>query len=165
MTRVLQYSSIKSITESAHINKLKIRAKMLKLRLARVGKRKKPFYRLVVSDNRKDMYGDHLENLGHFNPHNKEVVLKEDRIKHWLSVGAQASETVHNLLVKEGVLPKDKVKAKAVSITKKRQTKLNAKKKVAEPEVKEEAPVETKVEETPVVEEKVEAAPTEEVKE
>lgn len=118
---------------------------MLKLRLARVGKRKHPFYRLVVSDKSKDMYGDHLENLGNFNPHNKEVVLKSDRIKHWLSVGAQMSATVQNLLVKQGLIKADKVKAKSVSITKRRQIKIDSKKPKSEEKVA--APVA----ETPVV--------------
>lgn len=101
---------------------------MLKLRLARVGKRKHPFYRLVVSDNSKDMYGDHLENLGHYDPHNKEIVLKNDRIKHWLSVGAQASSTVYNLLLKNGLISGSQKKAKVVSITKRRQIKIDSKK-------------------------------------
>ncbi len=118
---------------------------MLKLRLARVGKRKKPFYRLMVSDNSKDMYGDHLENLGNYNPHNKEITLKEDRIKYWLSVGAQTSDTVHNLLVKQGIIKEDKVKP--ISISKKRQTKLDAKK----PKPVEEKPVEAEAPVEPVV--------------
>ena len=123
---------------------------MLKIRLARVGKKKKPVYRVVVSEHTKDMYGDHLENLGQYNPHTKEVVLKNDRIEHWLKVGAQTSETVHNLLVKEGLIENGQ-KAKAVRITKKRKAKMEGKQ--VEAEVKEvkkdEAKSETPTEENP----------------
>jgi small subunit ribosomal protein S16 len=144
---------------------------MLKLRLARVGKKKKPVYRLVVSEHTKDMYGNHLEILGQYNPHTKEAVLKNDRIEHWMKVGAQPSDTVKNLLVKEGLMENGQ-KAKAVRITKKRKAKMEGKK--AEAEEKKEAakaetekPVEEKVEEAPVEEKKEEVtedAPAEEVK-
>jgi len=95
---------------------------MLKIRLARVGKKKKPLYRVVISENTKDMYGDHLEILGQYNPHDKKITLQTERIEYWLSKGAQTSDTVHNLLVKEGVI-KDGKKAKAVAISKKRKAK------------------------------------------
>ena len=91
------------------------------IRLQRVGRKKQPLYRVVVSEKTKDMYGDHLEILGHYNPHNKEIVLKEDRIKHWLKSGAKASDTVHNLLIKESII--EGKKAKSVAISKKRQAK------------------------------------------
>ena len=94
---------------------------MLAIRLQRVGRKKQAIYRVVVSEKTKDMYGNHLEILGQYNPHNKEVMLKEDRIKHWISVGAQASDTVSNLLIKEGILEGDK--KKSVSISKKRTAK------------------------------------------
>ena len=100
---------------------------MLKIRLSRVGKRKKPLYRMVVSENTKDMYGDHLEILGQYNPHTKDLTVKNDRVEHWLKMGAQASESATNLLMKLGLIKADK-KAKAVSVSKKRQTKLDAKK-------------------------------------
>ncbi len=131
---------------------------MLKIRLSRVGKRKKPLYRVVVSENTKDMYGDHLEILGQYNPHTKEVVVKNDRVEHWLKMGAQASDSVANLLIKLGLIKADK-KAKAVSVSKKRQTKIDAKKtaelakneaaKAAAEKAKEvaETPVETVAEE------------------
>jgi small subunit ribosomal protein S16 len=100
---------------------------MLKIRLSRVGKRKKPLYRVVVSENTKDMYGDHLEILGQYNPHTKDVLVKNDRVEHWLKMGAQASDSVANLLMKLGLIKADK-KAKAVSVSKKRQIKIDAKK-------------------------------------
>ncbi|MBP9802070.1 30S ribosomal protein S16 [Patescibacteria group bacterium] len=140
---------------------------MLKIRLSRVGKRKKPVYRMVVSENTKDMYGDHLEILGQYNPHTKDMSVKNDRVEHWLKMGAQASESVANLLMKVGLIKTDK-KAKSVSISKKRQTKIDAKKtaeiakdeaaKAAAEKAKEvvEAPVETaEVKEEVVAEEEV----------
>jgi len=98
---------------------------MLAIRLQRVGRKKQPLYRVVVSENTKDMYGNHLEILGQYNPHKKEAVLKEDRIKHWLSVGAQASASASNLLIKEGLL--EGKKKKSVAISKKRSAKKEAK--------------------------------------
>lgn len=103
---------------------------MLKLRLARVGKKKHPIYRLVVSESTKDMYGNHLEILGQYDPHTKANSFNNERISYWMSVGAQASETVHNLLVVAGLIKADK-KAKAVSISKKRTAKIE-KEKVAD---------------------------------
>ena len=145
--------------------------RMLKLRLARVGKKKKPVYRLVVSEHTKDMYGNHLEILGQYNPHTKEAVLKNDRIEHWLKVGAQPSETVENLLVKEGLIKNGK-KAKAVSISKKRKTKIEGKKAEAssttkaseDKEVPADVSSETSVKDEEVKEETKEDA-TEEAKE
>ena len=123
---------------------------MLAIRLQRVGRKKQAIYRVVVSEKTKDMYGNHLEILGQYNPHSKEAVLKEDRIKHWISVGAQASETVSNLLIKEGILEGDK--KKSVSISKKRAAKKDAKE------------VEGKKEEVPAEAEKTEEAPKKEAK-
>lgn len=84
---------------------------MLTIRLARVGKKKQPIYRLIINEKTKDTFGDFLENLGTYNPRTKETNLKTDRIKHWLSKGAQTSNTVHNLLVNNNVIEDKKVKA------------------------------------------------------
>lgn len=123
---------------------------MLAIRLQRVGRRKQPLYRLVVSEKTKDTYGNHLEILGQYNPHTKEAVLKEDRIKHWLGQGAQASASVTNLLINKGVVKGDK--QKAVSISKTRAAKKEA--QTAENKAKS-APVE----ETPTQEKTVDPAP------
>jgi len=77
---------------------------MLSIRLSRRGKKKEPFYRIVVMDKARDPWADYLEKLGHYNPRTKELVLKEDRVKHWLSVGAQPSDTIHNMLISQGIL-------------------------------------------------------------
>lgn len=86
---------------------------MVKIRLARYGKKKQPSYRLVVSDARKDTLGTYIENLGSYNPTviPKQITIKADRVKYWLSVGAQSSPTVHNLLISEGIIEGKKVKA------------------------------------------------------
>lgn len=105
---------------------------MLRIRLQRLGKKKAATYRIIVSEKHKDTQAGSLEILGNYNPVAKEKVtdLKEDRIKHWLSVGAQPSATVHNLLLKAGIL---KGKAQdVVTVTKKRQGKLDEKKAAAE---------------------------------
>lgn len=83
---------------------------MLMIRLARTGKTKKPYFRVVVSEKTKDMHGDYLEGLGHVNPHSnpREIVLKADRIKYWLEHGAQASPSVHNILVDQGISTAEK---------------------------------------------------------
>jgi len=100
---------------------------MLAIRLARVGRKKQPIYRIVVSEKAKDMYGNYLELLGTYNPRTKAIELKNDRIEHWLKSGAKASPTVQNLLINQGLVKSDK-KSKAVRITKKRAAKMEGKK-------------------------------------
>ncbi|OGL66269.1 30S ribosomal protein S16 [Candidatus Uhrbacteria bacterium RIFCSPHIGHO2_01_FULL_63_20] len=76
---------------------------MVTIRLSRVGRKNAPSYRLVAQDKRKDPWGKSIEILGHFNPRTnpREIVFKTDRIKHWLSQGAEMSDTVWNLFVDE----------------------------------------------------------------
>lgn len=78
---------------------------MLRIRLRRTGKTKQPTYRVVVADARAKRDGDFVEILGHYNPRTKPstLVLKEDRVRHWLSQGASPSDTVQRLLFKEGL--------------------------------------------------------------
>ncbi len=73
---------------------------MLTIRLARIGKKKKPFYRVVVIDKRKPRTGRTVEVVGTYDPLKKpaEVLLKAERIKYWLGCGAQPSETVRSFL-------------------------------------------------------------------
>ncbi len=79
---------------------------MLRIRLRRTGKKKQPYYRVVVADQRAPRDGDFIEVIGHYNPRTQPttVELKEERVKHWLSVGAQPSETVHRVLHKAGLI-------------------------------------------------------------
>lgn len=89
---------------------------MLMIRLARVGAKNQPLYRLVVSEKHKDLLGDFLENLGSYNSRSpeKKADFKVDRIKYWLSQGAKTSPTVHNLLLREKIITGEKARAFAV---------------------------------------------------
>ena len=133
--------------------------KMLQIKFARIGKKKQPTYRIIISEKSKDTFGDFLEILGHYNPCSKETSLKEDRIKYWLGKGAQATDTVHNLLIAKGII-KGK-KKKAFKISKKRMEKIKGKKKSAEEKPKQEV---TPVEEAKAPEQEPPKAPAEEVK-
>lgn len=81
------------------------------IRLSRVGKKNKPLYRLVISQKQKDLYGNSLEILGSYNPHNKELKANNEKIKYWLSKGAGMSPTVNNLLIEKKIIEGKKVKA------------------------------------------------------
>jgi len=78
---------------------------MVRIRLARLGTRKKPFYRVVVSDSRSPRDGRFIENVGHYDPLQNPPLLKVDleRVDHWLSHGAPPSETVGDLIKKARV--------------------------------------------------------------
>ncbi len=73
---------------------------MVKIRLRRMGSRHRPFYRVVVSDNRKVPSSAVIEELGHYDPRKDPAVIrmKMDRIEHWLSKGAQLSDSVRGLV-------------------------------------------------------------------
>jgi small subunit ribosomal protein S16 len=81
----------------------------LKIRLTRRGAKKRPFYRIVVADSRSPRDGRFIERLGHYNPmvpkdHPDRIVLKEDRIKHWMGVGAQPTDRVARFLGQAGIM-------------------------------------------------------------
>ncbi|MBQ9325400.1 MAG: 30S ribosomal protein S16 [Clostridia bacterium] len=80
----------------------------VKIRLKRMGMKKKPFYRVVVADERFPRDGRFIEELGYYNPMTNpaEINIKADRAQHWLSVGAQPTETVRVLLKKTGAIEK-----------------------------------------------------------
>ena len=77
----------------------------VKIRLARHGAKKRPFYRIVVADNESPRDGRFLETVGTYNPllDPAEVSLKTERIKYWINQGAIPSDTVKSLLKKEGI--------------------------------------------------------------
>jgi small subunit ribosomal protein S16 len=77
---------------------------MVKIRLTRIGKKNAPSYRVVVVPLREKRDSKFIEILGHFSPRTKVFEVKEDRVKYWLSVGAQPSDTVRAQLVKKGIL-------------------------------------------------------------
>ena len=121
---------------------------MLTIRFARVGKRNHAQFKIMLQEHTIAPGGRHVEVLGSYNPHSKEAVIKEDRVKYWVSKGAQMSDTAYNLFVKKGVVSGDK-----------RKVKVPAKK------VEEKAPEAEAAPEAPKAEEvKAEEAPAEEVK-
>ncbi|MEY3214349.1 MAG: ribosomal protein [Pseudomonadota bacterium] len=73
---------------------------MVRLRLARLGAKKNPFYRVVASDSRSPRNGRFIEKLGFYDPKSNPIVVTLDlsRVDYWLSVGAQPSDTVANLI-------------------------------------------------------------------
>ena len=77
----------------------------VKLRLARVGSKKNPIYRIVAADSRSPRDGKFLEIVGRYNPQTdpSTIVLNEERIRHWLERGAQPSEPVQKLLKTQGI--------------------------------------------------------------
>ena len=94
---------------------------MLTIRLSRVGKRKQPSYRFIVSEKGRDPWGRVLETLGQYNPRTSPttVILKEDRVRYWLGKGAQTSETVWNLLVDRKIVEGEKRRKVVVSTRRK----------------------------------------------
>ena len=79
------------------------------IRLQRVGRKNDPAYRVAVTEKRSKPQSGAHEILGSFHPKTKATVLKNERILYWLSKGAQASSTVHNMLVTKGVIQGKKV--------------------------------------------------------
>lgn len=73
---------------------------MVKVRLTRMGAKKAPFYRIIATDSRSKRDGRFIEILGYYDPSTKPEVLhvKHERLQHWVSVGAQVSDTVSSLL-------------------------------------------------------------------
>ena len=144
----------------------------LKIRLSRAGAKKRPFYRVVVADTRKPRDGRFLERLGTYDPmlpkdHPERVRLNEERIRHWLGVGARPSDRVARFLGAAEIIPmpaqrnnpqKGKPKAKALE----RQA-ARAEKAAAAAEAKANAPAEAPAaEEVPAEEAAPEEAPAEE---
>jgi small subunit ribosomal protein S16 len=81
----------------------------VKIRLRRDGAKKRPFYHVVAADARYARNGRFIEELGYYNPLTPRgvdpiVLLKEDRVRYWLSVGAQPTDTAASLLKKQGLL-------------------------------------------------------------
>jgi small subunit ribosomal protein S16 len=73
---------------------------VVKIRLKRIGAKKAPHYRLVVTDSRNRRDGKPIEEVGYYNPRSKELKVNKEAIEQWIKDGAQPSETVQNLLRK-----------------------------------------------------------------
>jgi len=83
---------------------------MLVIRFFRTGKRNQASFKIVVTDKRRSSTrGRSVEEVGFYNPRTKEKILKQDRIKYWLSVGAKPSPTIYNLLISEKIIEGKKI--------------------------------------------------------
>lgn len=107
----------------------------LRIRLARGGAKKRPFYRVVVADARSPRDGRFVEKLGTYNPllgsdNDLRVVLKAERVQYWLGVGAQPSDRVAKILANAGMMAAPAIPAQ----TKKSQPKAKAQERLREAE-------------------------------
>jgi small subunit ribosomal protein S16 len=146
----------------------------LRIRLARGGAKKRPYYRIVVADSRMPRDGRFIERVGSYNPmlpkdHSDRVVLREDRIKHWLSVGAQPSDRVARFLGAVEIAPIPAVPEqtkknlpKAKTLERMREAEEKAKAPPAPAPAEETAAEEAPAEEAPAEEAAAEEAPAEE---
>ena len=80
----------------------------VKIRLKRMGSKKNPFYRMVVADSRSPRDGRYIEVVGTYNPVVQPAAVKveEEKVLGWLAIGAPPSDTVRNILSKEGIMKK-----------------------------------------------------------
>ena len=78
----------------------------VKIRLRRMGKKKAPFYRVVVADSRYPRDGRFIEEIGYYDPMKSpaDIKIDEEKAKKWLSTGAQATDTVKKLFQKNGII-------------------------------------------------------------
>jgi len=88
---------------------------VVKLRLRRMGAKKRPSYRIVAAESASPRDGRFIEAIGFYDPltNPATITLKEDRVKHWLSVGAQPTETVRDIFVRHGLMEKPAAKGQA----------------------------------------------------
>ena len=135
----------------------------VRIRLRRMGAKKKPFYRIVVADSRTARGGRFIDQLGYYDPTTEPPIMKldEEKAKMWLGRGAQPSDTTRGLLKKAGVIASNKpVEAKpeekVEEAPKKRQRKTTA--SAEKPEVKAEVKAEAKAVKTKKAVEKPEEA-------
>jgi len=108
----------------------------LKIRLARAGAKKRPYYHIVVADSRSPRDGRFIEKLGSYNPmlpaeHADRVRLQGERIQHWMSQGAVATERVARFLGKAGLAPMPVIKPQPVQSLPKKKAQERAKAAVA----------------------------------
>jgi small subunit ribosomal protein S16 len=90
---------------------------VVKLRLRRMGAKKRPSYRIVAAESKSPRDGRFIEAIGFYDPltNPATITLKEDRVKHWLSVGAQPTETVRDIFVRHGLMERPAAKGQPSS--------------------------------------------------
>jgi len=104
----------------------------LKIRLARAGAKKRPYYHIVVADSRSPRDGRFIEKLGSYNPmlpaeHVDRIRLQNERIQHWISQGAVATERVARFLGKAGLVPAPAIKVQPIQSAPKKKAQERAK--------------------------------------
>jgi len=137
----------------------------LKIRLSRAGAKKRPFYRIVITDSRNPRDGRFIERVGTYDPmlpkDTQRVILKEERIRHWLKVGARPSDRVARFLGQAEIIPmpaqrnnpqKAKPKAKAQARMEEERERAEAAKSASKP-IEASPAEETPTEEAPAEEE------------
>lgn len=82
------------------------------MRFNRVGRRNQPYFRIVVQEHTVAPGGRHIAVVGSYSPHSKQGVFKQEEIQKWISHGVQLSDSVHNLLVRQGIVNMPKRPAK-----------------------------------------------------
>ncbi len=128
---------------------------MLTIRFQRVGRKNDPAFKIVVLEKaRSPKAGNPLEVLGSHNPKTKHTVIEGERVKHWISKGAQLSGTVNNLLITKGV-----IQGKKVNVLQKKNVAKPEEAKAVEPAP--EVPIEASGKEEEMKAEAPAAAPTE----
>ncbi len=140
----------------------------MKIRLARGGSKKRPFYRIVAADSRMPRDGRFIEKLGTYNPlmpkdSEDRVKMDMDRIQHWLGHGAQPTDRIARMLEAAGVLPKtERNNPKKGELGSKAKERLEAKAAKSEKAPAEEAAADAPAEEAPTEEAPAEEVPAEE---
>lgn len=112
----------------------------LKIRMTRAGSKKRPFYRIVVADSRSPRDGRFIEKLGTYNPmlpreSKDRVILNVERIKHWIGVGAQASDRCGRFLAEAGLMAAPARTEQPLQVLPRKERK-EAKAKIAEAKAK-----------------------------
>jgi len=125
---------------------------MLKIRLQRVGRKNDPSFRVVLTDSKNaSKSGNTIETLGNYDPKKNVKVIEGEKIKYWISKGAQVSDTVHNILVSEKI-----IEGKKINVLPKKSPIVNEEKLKAEAEAKKAKEEKEKVVEETAKEEVVE---------
>ena len=128
---------------------------MLKIRLQRTGRKNVPTFRIVLTDSKNSTKsGKFIEVLGNHDPRGDKGEVKADRVKYWMTQGAQLSGTLHNLFIKKGIIKGEKVNKLPKNTPPKKEEEVVAPAPKKEEDSAEEASPEI-VEEAPVVESEV----------
>lgn len=77
---------------------------MLRIKFSRIGRKRQPNYRLVVAERKSKLNGQPVEDIGWYNPKDDSNLVQKDRLAHWMQKGALPTDTVHNFLVRVGII-------------------------------------------------------------